>query len=111
MKITTQNYDDVTVVELQGEFSGEFAKPFVDTISSIVASAVSGIVLDVTKVSFIDSQCLEQMLWLRDYCDENNRQLKIAGLDENCHKILEITRLLPLFDNYQELTEAVKSFA
>jgi anti-anti-sigma factor len=111
MKITTQNYGEVTVVELQGEFTGEFAKPFVDTISSIVASAVAGIVLDMTKVSFIDSQCLEQMLWLRDYCDENNRQLKIAGLEEHCEKILEVTRLLPLFDTYQELAEAVKSYA
>ena len=111
MKITTQNYDDVTVVELQGEFTGEFTKPFVDTMSSMVASSVSGIVLDMTQVSFIDSQCLEQMMWLRDYCDENNRQLKIAGLDENCQKILEITRLGPLFDGYQELAEAVKSFA
>lgn len=111
MRITTQNYNDVTVVELQGEFTSEFTKTFTDTISSVMASAANGIVLDMTKVGFIDSHCLEQMLWLRDYCDENSRQLKIAGLEEHCNKILEITRLLPLFDTYQELSEAVKSFA
>jgi anti-anti-sigma regulatory factor len=42
---------------------------------------------------------------------EHTRQFKIAGLDENCSKIFEITRLLPQFDTYSELTEAVKSFA
>lgn len=111
MRISTQNYNDVIVIELQGEFTAEFTKTFTDTISSVMASAAIGIVLDMTKVGFIDSQCLEQLLWLRDYCDENSRQLKIAGLEEHCNKILEITRLLPLFDTYQELAEAVKSFA
>ena len=31
MKINKQNYNDVTVVELQGDFTGDFAKPFADT--------------------------------------------------------------------------------
>jgi hypothetical protein len=35
----------------------------------------------------------------------------LAGLDGNCDKILEITRLANEFDRYGELTEAVKSFA
>jgi len=48
---------------------------------------------------------------LRDCCLENGRELKLAGLDENCAKILEITRLEEKFDRYAELAEAVKSFA
>ncbi|HPD45674.1 MAG TPA: STAS domain-containing protein [Anaerohalosphaeraceae bacterium] len=111
MKIQTQNYNDVTVVELQGEFTSELIKPFVDTMTSIVAGGAFGIVLDMSNVAFIDSKCLEQLLWLRDYCHENNRQLKLAGLEENCKKILEITRLLGKFDVYEELAPAVKSFA
>jgi len=35
----------------------------------------------------------------------------LAGLDENCAKILEVTRLENEFDRYAELAEAVKSFA
>ena len=48
---------------------------------------------------------------LRDFCRENNCELKLAGLDETCRKILEITRLRDRFDCYAELAEAVKSFA
>ena len=44
-------------------------------------------------VGFIDSEGLELLLWIKDYCGENNCQLRIAGLDENCAKILEVTRL------------------
>jgi len=110
MKIETQNYDNVTVVELHGEFVAEFIKPFQDTTSSIVAAGTTGIVIDMTNVGFIDSPSLEQLLWLADSCSQNNRQLKIAGLDENCTKIFEITRLDSGFDTYNEVSQAVKSF-
>lgn len=110
MKIETQNYNDVTVVRLQGEFSSESNKTFQDTVTSLIASGVAGLVMDMSEIVFIDSPSLELLLWLRDYCNENNRQLKLAGLDENCEKILEITRIGPQFDKYEELSEAVKSF-
>jgi hypothetical protein len=35
----------------------------------------------------------------------------MAGLDETCRKILEMTRVLDQFDAYDELNQAVKSFA
>lgn len=111
MKIETQNYNDVTVIELQGEFTAESDKAFQDTVTSVVAGGAKGIVLDMSTVIFADSPSLEQLLWLRDYCNENSRQLRLAGLDENCAKILEITRLGPQFDTYEELAEAVKSIA
>ena len=111
MKIKAQDYNDVTVVELQGEFDSDSAEPFQNTITDMVAKHKAGIVLDMSAVGFVDSQGLEQLLWSRDYCNENKRELRLAGLDENCVKILEITRLENEFERYAELAEAVKSFA
>jgi anti-anti-sigma factor len=100
----------VTVVKLFGEFATDSAKSFQDYATSLIAAGSRNIVLDMTEVSFIDSACLEQLLWFRDYCNENRCQMKLAALDETCSKILEITRLLPQFDTYAELSPAVKSF-
>ncbi|MCK4914039.1 MAG: STAS domain-containing protein [Planctomycetes bacterium] len=110
MKIKTQDYNDVTVVELQGELDSEFAEMFQNTVMNVISADKRGIVLDMSEVSFIDSEGLEKMLWLRDYCNENNCQIRLAGLDENCEKILEITQMEKEFDSYAELTQAVKSF-
>lgn len=110
MKINTQKYNDVTVVEIEGEFIAENMAAFTDTGKSVVSDGAVGIVLDMSSVVFIDSQCLEQLLWFNEYCHDNTRQLKLAGLDENCKKILEMTRLLNRLDCYVELSEAVKSF-
>ena len=111
MKIRTQDYNDVTVVELQGEFDGDSAELLQNAITDIIAKRKAGIVLDMSGVGFIDSRGLEQVLWTRDYCNENKREFKLAGLDENLVKILEVTRLENEFDRYAELAEAVKSFA
>ncbi|MCE5186328.1 MAG: STAS domain-containing protein [Planctomycetaceae bacterium] len=111
MKIESQRYNDIIVLQLQGEFTAESLKMFEDAASNAIASRVAGIAIDMSKVVFVDSKALEQLLDLNEKCREHTRQLKLAGLDECCAKIFEITRLLPQFDTYTELTEAVKSFA
>jgi anti-anti-sigma factor len=110
MKIKKQDYNDVIVVELQGELDGDVVDLFKNNIVDIISENKKKIVLDMSGVVFIDSQGLEQLLWARDYCDQNRRELRLAGLDENCMRILEITRLENEFDHYAELTEAVMSF-
>ncbi len=111
MKLKIQDYNDVTVVELHGDLDADVVELFQNAITDIVKKHKTGVVLDMSGVGFIDSQGLEQLLWTRNYCNENTRELRLAGLDENCTRILEITRLANEFDHYAELAEAVRSFA
>ncbi len=111
MRIHRQDYNDVTVIELQGELDGEVAEPLKSAITEAIANQRMGLVVNMSDISFVDGQGLELLLWVRDYCRQNKTQLRLAGLDENCAKILEITRLHDEFDCHAELAEAVKSFA
>ena len=111
MKLKAQDYNDVTVLELHGDLDSDVVGMFQDAIIDIVAKDRVGVVIDMSGVGFIDSEGLEQLLWARDYCNENTRELRLAGLDENCQRILEVTRLAGEFAHYAELAEAVKSFA
>jgi anti-sigma B factor antagonist len=110
MRIKTQDYNEVTVIELQGELDGDMSTSLKNTITDIVTAGKAGVVLHASGVGFIDSEGLELLLWIKEYCAENHCQLRVAGLDENCAKILEVTRLESEFDLYSELAEAVKSF-
>ena len=111
MRIRTQDYNDVTVVDLQGELDSDSTELLQKTITDVVAKGRAGIVLDMSAVGFMDSRGLGQLLWSRGCCNENKCEFRLAGLDENCMKILEITQLESEFDCYAELAEAVKSFA
>lgn len=110
MRVNRQDYKDVTVVELQGDLDGDFIELLESTITEIISVRRVGIVLDMSNVGFIDGQGLEKLLWARDYCNEKDCELRLAGLDENCAKILEVTRLDKQFERYAEVAEAVKSF-
>jgi anti-anti-sigma factor len=109
MKIKTQDYNDLTVVELQGELTSDSVESLKSTLSNLIAQKKLGIVFDFANVSCIDSKGLEYLLWQRDHCRENSCAMKLAALNENCGKILEITRLEKEFDRYGELSQAVKS--
>ena len=111
MRINTQDYNGVTVIDMQGDLDVDSVEQLRTSAVDNVARSRAGLVLDMKAVGFIASKGLEQLLWLRDYCNENKCELRLAGLDENCLKILEITRLASEFDCYAELAEAVKSFA
>jgi anti-anti-sigma factor len=105
-----QDYNSVTVVELQGEMDVDSIDQLHSTVSEIIADGKNGIVFDLQSVDFIDSAALEKLLWARDYCSENNCQMKLANLNSNCQKILELTRLQNEFDCYNEMAEAVHSY-
>ncbi len=111
MRIKTQDYNKVTVVKLQGELDGDLSRKLQNAVMELITAGQIGSVIDMGDVSFVDSEGLERLLWARDYCSENNCQLRLAGIDENCNKILEITRLESEFDRYAEVAEALKSFA
>lgn len=112
MKIDVQSYNNVSVLSLQGEFTREAIRPFEDIVSSILSQPkTEGLVLDMSKVVLLDSDSLTALVELNERCQDKLRQLKLAGLDESCRKILEITRLLNGLDVYADPAEAVKSFA
>ena len=111
MKIDTQDYGSVVIVNLDGELDLDSIDMFTKSLEPLLVQYDKGIVLDLSNVSFIDSKGLESLFWLRDKCLTIGTQMKLAGLDDNCSRILEITRLDKSFDCYEELANAVRSYA
>ena len=110
MKIKKHDYDNVIVLQLQGEFESDFAELFENEFLNVVSGKNRKIVLDMSEVDFIDSAGLSKFLWAKKTAKENKSQLRIASLSENCEKILELTGIKNEFNICGEIAEAVKSF-
>ncbi len=86
-----------------------------DQIKQAVRKAVTdgakAVFLDLNGVEFIDSQGLELLLWVRDYCQISLVAFRLVGLDQTCLKILEITRLSDEFNCSPDLACAIRSLA
>lgn len=111
MKASIQENNDVAVFHLEGSLSLEACNQLRQKVSELLLVPRKAIVFDMGKVSFIDSAGLEMLIWIRDYCQLNVVQFRLAELTEPCLKILEMTRLNHEFHSGSALDEAVNSLA
>jgi anti-anti-sigma factor len=110
MSIKTEEYSQVCVIEIDGDFvagDAELAKKSLE--EQIDTRQIVDFVVDLGKSGFIDSQGLETLLWMKRRCEDLFGQFKLVKLDENCKKILQITRLDHRFECHDDLATALKT--
>ena len=109
MAVRCDEFNKVCVLSVDGDLTAENAATLRKVAEERVdKSHIADFVVDFEKCAFVDSEGLETLLWLKRKCDELFGQAKLVGLDENCRKILEITRLEHRFECQQDVTAALK---
>jgi anti-anti-sigma factor len=110
MAIKLDEYDGVCVLSMDGDLTGE------DVVSArkfaaqyIEKRQICDFVVDLDKTSFIDSNGLETLLWIKRRCEDLFGQFKLASADEHVKKILEVTRLGRRFEIAVDVPSALKT--
>jgi anti-sigma B factor antagonist len=110
MAIKYEEYNHVCVLTLDSDFhAGECEGVRKHVEQLIEKKQIVDFVVDFEKAGFIDSTGLETLLWLKRKAEDLFGQVKLAHLDDNCRKILEITRLEHRFECHADLTGALKT--
>ena len=110
MSIKCDEHNQVCVITLGGDFTGDDAEQARKSIDEMIdTKQIVDFVFDFAKAGFVDSDGLEALLIAKRRCEELFGRLKLAALDENCRKILEITRLDKRFECHAELSAALKA--
>jgi anti-anti-sigma factor len=110
MAIKCEEYNNVCVIAVEGDLTGEASKELRKAAEERVEQLrIVDFVVDFERSGFVDSEGLETLLWLKRRCEDLFGQIKLVNLDENCRKILEITRLEHRFECHDDLTAALKT--
>ena len=110
MSIKCDEYNQVCVITLGGDFVGEDSEQARKSVEELIDKRqIVDFVFDFAKAGFVDSDGLETLLQVKRRCEELFGQIKLANLDENCRKILEMTRLDHRFECHGELAAALKT--
>jgi len=97
-------------MEVQGDFMAETAAMAKKSLEDqIEQRRLVDFVIDFQKSGFVDSDGLEALLWMKRRCEDLFGQIKLVNMDENCRKILEITRLEHRFECHADLASALKT--
>ena len=109
MKITHENYDRITVINIEGDVTIDEIEPFRRLITERLDDDARDFVLDLGASDFIDSKAMETLLWLQEQADDRLGQVRLVNPTENVRKILKITRLENHFDAHDDVDTALKS--
>jgi anti-sigma B factor antagonist len=108
MKLPTEIFGTVVVIHTPDEISAEQTP----LLARILASQDrSNVIVDLDGTESIDSSALNMLLDAQDTLREVGGDLRIATTNNNNRKILEITRLNQRLEIFDNVLDAVKSFA
>ena len=101
----------VTVLDMVGKLTiDQGADRLKDKINSLISQQRMQIVLNLGKVSYIDSGGLGQLAASYGSVMKHGGALKLLNVNSRNHDLLSITRLVTLFETFQSEAEAVHSF-
>ncbi len=110
MNITAESYGHAVLLCLQGELTEDSLGALKQAVDHQLATeGVIDLVLNLEKVSFVDSSSLEYLLDLQESLHEQFGQVRLLKCDPNVLKILEMTRLNATFDICNEVAEAIRA--
>jgi len=110
MDIKERVVDGVSVLDLAGKIVlGEDAQ-VKERIRDLLADGQKKILLNLGDVSYIDSAGLGALISCYTTTRREGGQLKLVNLTKRIQDLLAITKLITVFDTYEDEAAAVASF-
>jgi len=110
LKITTHEMDGVTVLALDGRIVfGEETSSVRDQVKNLLAAGKKKLVVNMEKVTFVDSTGLGMMVGVRQSVKTANARLRLSNVEARYSELLKMTQLWPLFDVSATEAEAIQA--
>jgi anti-sigma B factor antagonist len=111
LKITDRVVDGVAVEELEGRIVlGEESNSLREKVKALLAAGHKQIVLNMDNVTYIDSSGLGTLVASHTSARSQGASLKLANLGSKFQEILQVTKLVTVFEVYPTEAGAIASF-
>jgi anti-sigma B factor antagonist len=112
MEIHTRTVGDVHIVDISGKIVlGDATKTIRQTISDLLVNGGHKIVLNLKDVNYVDSSGIGELVRTYTSVTREGKQLKLLNLTKKIRDLLVITKLLTVFQVYENEQAALASFA
>jgi anti-sigma B factor antagonist len=112
MEIAERRIGDITVLDLKGRLVlGDGEELFRQTITRLVESGRRKVLLNLDEVTAIDSAGLGVMVSKYISLCKRDGELKLSNLHMRSFRVLNITKLLTVFESFDSENDALNSFS
>jgi anti-sigma B factor antagonist len=112
LKINIRETADATVLDMSGRTTlGDALADLRDSIREALAGDQKNILLNFAEVSYIDSSGLGQLIGSYATVTARGGQMKLLNLQKRVNDLMQITKLVTVFETYTNEEAALRSFA
>src|SRR5262245_28455971 len=111
MELTTREDGHVTILTVKGDLViGEPESNFKKTVTRLIEGGRVNLLVDMRAVTFLDSSGLGALVRAMTNSQKEGGQTKRLGAGPQVRKLLEMTKLDSVLENYSDMESAVSSF-
>jgi anti-sigma B factor antagonist len=113
MQLDQRIAGNIVIVKVTGDVTLDRGADVIlkDKIRSLLQQGHRQILLDLGDVTYVDSAGLGQLVQVYATTRNAGGSLKLLHLTKRLHDLLVVTKLLTVFDSYDNESEAMASFA
>jgi anti-sigma B factor antagonist len=111
LRMTDRQVGGVDVLDIEGRIVlGEESNSFREKVKSLLAAGRKKIILNLAQVSYIDSAGLGTLVSTFHSAKSQGATLKLVSLGSKFKEVLQVTKLMTVFDTYENEAAAIASF-
>jgi anti-sigma B factor antagonist len=111
LDIKERQAGDVTILDMNGKVTiGEGSVALRSAIRRLLEEGKKKILLNLAGVGYIDSSGIGELVSSYTAINKENGQLKLLNLTQKLQDLLAITKLLTVFDVYENESDALNSY-
>ena len=112
LDINIRETAEAVILDLSGRITlGEPLAELRDSIREALADDRKSILLNLADVSYIDSSGLGQLISSYATTTSRGGQMKLLNLQKRVNDLMQVTKLLTVFETYTSEEAALRSFA
>lgn len=102
---------DITILDMNGSIRiGDGAIALRDAVRKLIGEGKKKILLNLSGVNYMDSSGVGELIANYTTLSRDGGQLKLLNLTDKIQNLLVITKLLTVFDTYDNEAEALNSY-
>lgn len=111
MQINVRDDEGVVILDLDGRLTiGDGDVKLREAVREQLEAGSKKLILNLKGVKMMDSSGLGELIRCKESAAEEDATIKLLHVEDKVQEVLEMTRLIGVFDSYNEETDALHSF-
>jgi anti-anti-sigma factor len=108
IKTKTELSGKIGIIEIKGALVGdEDTDNFRASVNDFLEQGIKSLVINMQKVNYMNSSGIGAIIAAHTSCSKNGGAILLAGISNNVHNLLAVTKLIDVFDVYNDVDEAI----